>query len=72
MPAPEFPLPDTDLKALHAQIADGVPWREGVLTAEQAQALVNEVLRLRRLVGEKDALVASLSRRNAHLMGVLS
>jgi hypothetical protein len=30
------------------------------------------VLRLRRLVGEKDALVASLSRRNAHLMGVLS
>ena len=72
MPSSSFSLSDTDLKALHAQIADGVPWREGVLTAEQASALVSEVLRLRRVVSERDALLVSLSRRNEHLMGILS
>lgn len=72
MPSPVFSLSDTDLKALHAQIADGVPWREGVLTAEQASALVSEVLRLRRVVSERDAMLVSMSRRNEHLMGILS
>ena len=72
MPSPVFSLSDTDLKALHAQISDGVPWREGVLTAEQASALVSEVLRLRRVVSERDAMLVSLSRRNEHLMGILS
>ncbi len=69
---PSLAYTDDDLKALQAQVLDGVPWRDGVLTAEQASALVTEVLRLRRLVADKDALVASLSRRNEHLMGVLS
>jgi len=72
MPSSEFSLSDTDLKALQAQITDGVPWREGVLTAEQASALVLEVIRLRRLVGERDVMLVSLSRRNEHLMGILS
>ena len=69
---PSLAYTDDDLKALQAQVLDGVPWRDGVLTAEEASSLVNEVLRLRRLVGEKDTLVASLSRRNSHLMGILS
>lgn len=69
---PSLSYTDDDLKALQAQVLDGVPWRDGVLTAEQASSLVGEVLRLRRLVADKDVLVASLSRRNEHLMGVLS
>jgi hypothetical protein len=72
MPSAPLSLSDNDLKALHAQIADGVPWREGVLTAEQASALVLEVIRLRRLVNERDVMLVSLSRRNEHLMGILS
>lgn len=69
---PSLAYTDDDLKALQAQMLDGVPWRDGVLNAEQAKALVSELLRLRRLIAEKDVLVASLSRRNEHLMGILS
>jgi hypothetical protein len=69
---PSLAYSDNDLKALQAQVMDGVPWRDGVLTAEQASALVTEVLRLRRLVSEKDAMIVSLSRRNEHLVGILS
>lgn len=56
---------DTDLKALHAQIADGVTWREGVLTHEQALALLQEVARLRTAVAQRDL-------RITHLMGIMS
>jgi len=63
---------DDELKMLHAQVEEAVPWRDGVLTCEQARWLLHEVQRLRALASEKDVLIASLSRRNERLMGVLS
>lgn len=36
-----------DLAAVRCQIAESIPWRDGVLTVEQAEALVAEVERLR-------------------------
>jgi len=63
-PAP-IPAATDDLLALRAQIEDAIPYRDGVLTYEQALALVNEVERLRRAVGERDM-------RITQLMGILS
>lgn len=50
----------TDLEAIRAQVEDGVPWRDGVLTYDQALALLREVERLRALVVDKDAIIAKL------------
>lgn len=63
-PAP-IPAATDDLPALRAQIEDAIPYRDGVLSYEQALALVNEVDRLRRAVGERDV-------RITQLMGILS
>jgi hypothetical protein len=63
-PAP-IPAATDDLQALRAQIEDAIPYRDGVLTYEQALALLNEVERLRRAVGERDM-------RITQLMGILS
>lgn len=58
---PKFsPLSDKDLSALRAQLEDAVPWRDGVLTYDQATHLIKEVERLRVLVGEKDIAISTL------------
>jgi hypothetical protein len=63
-PAP-IPAATDDLQALRVQIEDAIPYRDGVLTYEQALSLLNEVERLRRAVGERDL-------RITQLMGILS
>jgi hypothetical protein len=50
----------TDLEAIRAQVEDGVPWRDGVLTHDQAMALLREVERLRTLAAHKDTIIAKL------------
>lgn len=58
---PNFsPLSSDDLSALRAQLEDAVPWRDGVLTYEQAMCLIKEVERLRLLVVDKDAAISTL------------
>jgi hypothetical protein len=57
-----FPL---DLPAIKAQVEDAVPWRDGVLTYNQALALLGEVERLQHAVLERDL-------RITRLMGMLS
>ena len=54
-----------DLAALRAQLEDAVPWRDGVLTYEQAMRLIAEVERLRALVADKDVAISTL-------LGILS
>lgn len=49
-----------DLTALRAQLEDAVPWRDGVLTYEQAMRLITEVERLRVLVADKDVAISTL------------
>jgi hypothetical protein len=46
-----------NIDAVKRQIEESIPWRDGVLTVEQAFALVAEVERLR---GERAAVVAFL------------
>jgi hypothetical protein len=60
-----LPVTHADLSAIRAQIADGLSWREGVLTHEQALALLSEVERLQNAVAQRDL-------RITHLMGILS
>jgi hypothetical protein len=57
-----YPL---DIPALKAQVEDAIPWRDGVLTSAQANALIAEVERLQRAVLERDL-------RITRLMGMLS
>jgi hypothetical protein len=57
-----FPL---DIPAIKAQVEDAVPWRDGVLTYNQAMALLAEVERLQFAVRERDL-------RITQLMGILS
>ena len=54
------PISPDDLAALRAQLEDAVPWRDGVLTYEQAMHLIKEVERLRCLVQDKDAAISTL------------
>jgi hypothetical protein len=54
-----------DLAALRAQLEDAVPWRDGVLTYEQAMRLIAEVERLRALVADQDVAISTL-------LGILS
>jgi hypothetical protein len=54
-----------DVEALHAQLRDGVAVPDGVLTFEQAFALIEEIRRLRNALDERDARVQTL-------MGMLS
>jgi hypothetical protein len=54
-----------DIPAIKAQVEDAVPWRDGVLTYDQAKALLAEVERLQRSVLERDL-------RITQLMGILS
>lgn len=49
-----------DVEALHAQLRDGVAVPDGVLTFEQAFALVEEIRRLRNALTEKDAQISKL------------
>jgi hypothetical protein len=56
---PETDLP-TDLAAIRAQVEDGVPWRDGVLTYNQAMALLKEVERLRTAVAERNLRITQL------------
>ena len=62
-----IPLPtaQSDLAALREQIVDGITWREGVLTHEQALSLVHEIERLQNAVAQRDF-------RITQLMGILS
>ena len=60
-----LPVTPADLSAIRAQIADGIAWREGVLTHEQALALLGEVERLQNAVAQRDL-------RITQLMGILS
>lgn len=55
----------SDLRALRAQIEDAIPWRDGVLTHDQALSLIREVERLQTAVAQRDL-------RITHLMGILS
>jgi hypothetical protein len=63
---------ELDIPALKAQVEDGVPWRDGVLTYQQAMTLIKEIERLRTrertLSGERAFLLS----RIASLMAVMS
>lgn len=61
-----------DLQAMKAQIEDGVPWRDGVLTYAQAMDLIREVERLRERLNGKQAEVSFLLSRVESLMAVMS
>jgi hypothetical protein len=50
----------TDLASIRAQVEDGVPWRDGVLTYNQAMALLKEVERLRTAVAERNLRITQL------------
>jgi len=65
LPARFRSIPPLELDAIRAQLEDAVPWRDGVLTYEQAMSLVAEVASLREKVLEQDARVRTL-------MGMLS
>lgn len=47
-------------KALRAQLADGVPWKDGVLSFEQAITLLGEVMRLRKQLREANEVINRL------------
>lgn len=66
------PPSTVDIEALHAQLHDGIVAPDGVLTFEQALALINEIRLLRALLVERDAQVASLETRASTLVGMLS
>jgi hypothetical protein len=53
-------MTELDLKALRAQIEDGVPWRDGVLTYQQALTLIEEVERLGSNLREAKAAINRL------------
>jgi hypothetical protein len=58
---PSFaPVSPDDLAVLRAQLEDAVPWRDGVLTYEQAMRLIKEVERLRAVVEDKDTAISTL------------
>ena len=61
-----------DADALLAQLRDGISAPDGVLSFEQALALVEEVRRLRSAVAERDGEIDDLNRRVGMLMGMLS
>ena len=61
-----------DADALLAQLRDGISAPDGVLSFEQALALVEEVRRLRSAVAERDGEIDDLNRRVRMLMGMLS
>jgi len=50
----------TDLMAIRAQVEDGVPWRDGVLTYSQAMALLKEVERLEKQLREANRTIERL------------
>jgi uncharacterized protein (UPF0335 family) len=52
-----------DLDAMKQQIEEAIPWRDGVLTVEQARALIAEVERLRAEVAELELGVATMRTR---------
>ena len=50
----------TDLESIKAQVQDGVPWRDGVLTYDQAMWLICEVFALRKQLREANEVVERL------------
>jgi hypothetical protein len=66
------PPTTVDVDALHAQLCDGIVAPDGVLTFEQAVALINEVRLLRAFAVERDANIGALEARVSTLMGMLS
>jgi hypothetical protein len=49
-----------DFTAIRAQVEDGVPWRDGVLTYSQAMALLKEVERLEKQLREANRTIERL------------
>ena len=49
-----------DLESIKAQVQDGVPWRDGVLTYDQAMWLLCEVFSLRTQVREQKETIERL------------
>jgi len=52
-----------NLNEVKQQIEEAIPWRDGVLTVEQARALIAEVERLRAEVAELELGVATMRTR---------
>jgi hypothetical protein len=66
------PTTSIDVEALHAQLRDGVASPDGVLTFEQAFALVEEIRRLRSALTEREDQIERLTLRADTLAGMLS
>jgi hypothetical protein len=55
-----------NIDAVKRQIEESIPWRDGVLTVEQAFALVAEVERLRAVVADQQMLLDEHRMDNQH------
>lgn len=61
-----------DFEALDAQLRDGIFAPDGVLSFEQALALITEIRLLRSVMAERDAQIGALRMQVATLAGMLS
>lgn len=66
------PPTTVDVDGLHAQLRDGIVAPDGVLTFDQALALINEIRLLRAFVVERDTQIGALETQVAKLVGMLS
>jgi hypothetical protein len=66
------PTTSIDVEALHAQLRDGVASPDGVLSFEQAFALVEEIRRLRSAFTEQEDQAVRLREQIKTLIAVMS